>query len=254
MSFVLRALRAVRYWLYTAFRFVLNALFANETCICCGDASFAIPLCRPCQKAHYDDIKFGFPRCVRCGRYLMYHERKNRFCSDCVQRPVLFHTNSVFPLYRYEKTGREVLSLWKLSGIRSFGDFFAHKCFEVWKKRFFGMPIVPVPPRKNKLFKTGWDQVRDVVWTLRFRYNVPVYELLVRRDDTEQKTRSRKERIERAAGRYVLSTKYRRKTLPHTVVLLDDIMTTGATIENCAAVLRESGVECVNAMSVFFVP
>ncbi len=79
-----------------------------------------------------------------------------------------------------------------------------------------------------------------------------VLDLLRRCDNSEQKKLGRTERLGRAEKRYVWNQAFKGH-IPRSVVLLDDIMTTGATLNECAVALKAAGVETVHAVTLFSV-
>ena len=145
-----------------------------------------------------------------------------------------------------------MLFMWKMQEYRLFASLFASECAAAWFLHYNNLPIVPVPPRRGKIRKTGWDQIQDTADILRFMYDIPVLNLLIRLDNTQQKKKNRSARIHGTAPRYCVNRSFS-AAVPKTVVLLDDIMTTGATLEECATVLHRAGVQKVFALTIFAV-
>ena len=52
---------------------------------------------------------------------------------------------------------------------------------------------------------------------------------------------------------YCLALKLKRENLPQRVILIDDVMTTGITVESCAKALKSLGIKKVDALTVFIV-
>ena len=133
--------------------------------------------------------------------------------------------------------------------------FFARVLFRVLQRYYEGFTVVPVPPRPGKIKKTGWDQIADLCRYLRGLYGIRVCRALVRLGTQQQKKLSRSERLSRLGKQYALKSAFKKaacaQKLPHQVVLLDDIMTTGVTLETCAALLKEVGVQKVYALTLF---
>ena len=65
----------------------------------------------------------------------------------------------------------------------------------------------------------------------------------------QQKKLSRAERLEHIKNSYVL--KVYSGTLPESICLIDDVCTTGSTLESCASVLKAAGIRRVNAITLF---
>lgn len=113
--------------------------------------------------------------------------------------------------------------------------------------------LVPVPPRPGKLKVEGWDQIDELSRILSKKHGVRVLPLLERKTSTEQKKLGRAERIGTLGAVYALSSQAKEafEILPEEVVLLDDIVTTGATMEKCAWILRDAGVRKVSGIALF---
>nr|WP_318692444.1 hypothetical protein [uncultured Treponema sp.] len=116
--------------------------------------------------------------------------------------------------------------------------------------------IIPVPPRSGKIREKGWDQIDETCSVLENLYGYRVLRLLRRKDSVQQKKLDRNQRLDESEERYVLSGKgigIKRENLPKRVILIDDVMTTGITVESCAKVLKSIGIEKVDVLTLFIV-
>jgi predicted amidophosphoribosyltransferase len=75
----------------------------------------------------------------------------------------------------------------------------------------------------------------------------PVRRCLKRLDIRTQKKLGRRDRLENLEGRFVPAA-----TVPRKALLIDDVMTTGATLESCAAALKGAGAEQVCGVCLFY--
>lgn len=114
-------------------------------------------------------------------------------------------------------------------------------------------PVVPVPPRADKLRKSGWDQVAELSLLLSKRHGVKILHALERTDCVQQKKLNREERLGTSGALYELLEKFKEgfKNPVKKIVLLDDIVTTGSTMEKCAWLLRRAGAEKVYGLALF---
>jgi ComF family protein len=104
--------------------------------------------------------------------------------------------------------------------------------------------VVPVPLYRERERRRGFNQAKIIGQSLAVRHKLSLIDnWLVRvRDTGQQVGRSREERL--GAMRGAFATKDGRQ-IPENVVLTDDVWTTGATMRECAAVLRKMGVKRV---------
>lgn len=228
--------------------------FSSGTCFRCGKRTFSLSVCEECRKRLFSFIKTVRPRCSACGRLL---SGETDLCTGCRQERILKDTDGCLPLFPYRLWFRHSLFLWKMKQDRSFSRLYASCLNEALSlSPFGGRPvIVPVPPRPGKIRKRGWDQVQDLCSQLSVRYGYIVLNLLKRTSDREQKKLDRRGRLESAGKGYSLDRKKASacKTRPEAVLLIDDVMTTGSTLEACSGVLKSWGIAKVYAMTLFVV-
>jgi predicted amidophosphoribosyltransferase len=129
---------------------------------------------------------------------------------------------------------------------RSLAAFFAGKLLEAYRLNWDGLPLVPVPGRRASLRKRGYDPITLLCREMRRNGSVKILSLLRRKGKTlEQKTLNREERARNLRGSIVPARRLQKHGVPEAVLLLDDVFTTGATADACAAALKSMGVKRV---------
>jgi ComF family protein len=109
--------------------------------------------------------------------------------------------------------------------------------------------LVPVPLHPTRLRERGFNQADALAETLSQRNRLPILRCIERRRYTSTQTRfDRVERMQNLRNAFALrkNSDVRGKHL----VLLDDVLTTGSTLHECALVLRDAGAESVRAITV----
>ena len=112
--------------------------------------------------------------------------------------------------------------------------------------------IAPVPMHWTRLVRRRSNQAAELARALagaagRRRAYAP--DLLIRTRRTEsQDGRSRAERFENVAGAFAVRRRWARRLPGAHVLLVDDVMTTGATLSACAEACRAAGAEIVTAL------
>lgn len=237
----------------------LSAMFGSSRCTVCGKRSVWGKLCPECKgKLVRESFAQSAQRCLVCGKRLL-EEGKRGVCENCLSDRVLKSADKVFHTLEYQSHLKTLLLDWKERDERSLSWPLAEVAATSLKAQFDGdYWLVPVPPRPQKLFLRGWDQVEELAAILCGKYGFKVLRLLKRVSVTEQKSLNRLARLETIGKSYVPSSLLRRlakkgKVPPH-VVLVDDIYTTGATAQSCATVLKEAGVIMVDVFTLFAVP
>jgi ComF family protein len=108
--------------------------------------------------------------------------------------------------------------------------------------------LVPVPVHADRLRQRGYNQAALLAAELARVLRLPLTEVLVRhRPTTQQHRLDRVARLRNLRGAFALAPGARP---PRTVVLVDDILTTSATLEACAGVLRDAGAYRVMGFAV----
>ena len=248
------------------FRSFYASLLCPQTCLLCGQqCRTGLPLCKRCidteficsinsRNSRTEAVAYyNTERCRRCGKILISEQE---YCTRCRMEYVegIADASSacdrIFTLFPYIGLGQRLVPAWKNNSIRSFSSVFAPLVFRflMQNPELLGIPLVPVPPRPQKLREKGWDQIEDLVKALTVFPQITVKRCLQRRDGTAQKKLSRDERAVNLQGKISVSA----KTVPDTLILLDDVMTTGATLEACAAALKQAGCKHVLGLCLFF--
>lgn len=236
-------------------RFLIEAIDGGETCLCCGKEARALPLCPDCKKnlLTIDFSAKSHGRCKKCGKILL---SELEICRECRENERILYVDYRFPIFPYRNWKKNLLFEWKMAENRTLSPFFADCIATVLQKNGWqSFPVVPIPPRPWKIHKKGWDQIDELAHFLHSEHAVAILKLLVRTTAAEQKRLSATARFENSAGGYALRHNFERLFqkcgCPKTAVLLDDITTTGATLDACAKLLKRAGVQRVIAVTLF---
>lgn len=207
----------------------------NFTCDICGAETFGTNLCADCLKCVPFNDK---DTCPICGRKTFRPE----ICMECKNKPPLYK-KAVSPLV-YSDGGTVLVSKFK-KGRAHLKEFFADKI----TADLVGFPkidcIVYVPLSKISLIKRGYNQSFLLAEGISERTSTPVIKrAVVRVKKTKmQKDLSRKEREENVRGAFKVDK--RGEIKDKSVLLVDDVMTTGATVGEISKILIAAGAKAV---------
>ena len=243
----------------TLLRIAFAVISGGENCLICGKKTFLYPLCPRCRKPYLmvKDKDLFAGRCKICGKELL---STNETCFDCRAKPVVEHVDKMLPLFPYRIWNKELMFMWKSQEIRALSFFFA-KILDGVLKKLDAKVIIPVPPRKGKLQQKGWDQIDELCNLLEYIYGYKILRILERSTVIQQKKLGREGRLEQIGKAYnVISSEKLQKslkpfdgTLPEVVILLDDVCTTGSTLESCSISLKEAGIKTIIGVTLFVV-
>lgn len=200
----------------------------------CGEHTFISPVCTSCKKKYFSaDIKTVAAN----------------LCSQSCNTTVIQSLDRMYSLFPYRLWNKELMFTWKTKEVRSLSLFFAGILNSFM--RIAGIEIiVPVPPRKGKIKEKGWDQIDELCNLLEYVYDYKILRVLERLSSGEQKKLDREGRLEQIGKSYRCISA---ATLPEAVCLLDDVCTTGSTMETCARCLKNAGIKEVTGITLFIV-
>jgi len=233
------------------FLWVKNYLFP-ETCALCESAlidSDEVPvgLCKDCRASINPVLNDA--QCKICGKPLISEQET---CLSC--RNSYHSFDRLWSLFPYTGKYRKLLTAYKFGKKLPLADFFAQRIAEVVKNEplLQNAVIVPVPPRPGKIKEAGWDQVDYLVKRIKkYLPDVSVKKLLKRGKSKVQKQLNRADRLDNLKGRITINNRVSNNA-PDNVLLIDDVITTGATLEVCSAVLKENGAKKVYGICLFY--
>ena len=215
-----------------------------------GDA-----LCEGCAEAL---PKIETPFCDVCGESFAGQIDGAFECPNC--REVSFHfefargamlrTDRLLELVHRLKYGREV-HLARALGRLACSAFSDRRLGVAMEEDW---PLVPVPLHRERQRERYFNQAEEICRAVAAETGLGVLPLLKRVRKTETQTRlSRKQRMANLKGAFAVRRAWGKEMrMPETpgVILVDDVFTTGSTVDACAKVLRKAGVERVAVLTV----
>jgi ComF family protein len=190
------------------------------------------------------------PKCLKCGKPLEQEEQE--YCFDCTKSN--FHYNRGYALWIYDKNVRKSIANFKFHNRREYSKYYVHELLQYYREEIIKIApevLIPVPLHKSKLRERGFNQANLLAREISKSVGIPVAEnYLVRCHKTKaQKRLNDRERAKNLYGAFDVNPIY--STAPYgKVMLVDDIYTTGRTIDACAKVLLLTGVKEINFISL----
>lgn len=226
------------------YRGVLTVLFPARCALC--DRVLPIGrtgLCPACGKRRQ---RRAAAYCLQCGKPL---EQQGEYCRECEGREREFAAGH--SAFLYDASMKSSIARFKYRGRREYAGYYAAELYRQWGgwiERVSPDVLVPVPVHRKRLAKRGFNQAEEIARRLSDLCGVPVAgDWLSRIQDT----RPMKElnRTERQANLnqafFIFPQKGELYKNVKCVIIIDDIYTTGSTIEACAQALKRQGVETV---------
>lgn len=223
---------------------VLDLLYPRRCPVCDGILPRGLLLCPECErKLPYVPTR----RCAKCGKPVEEHEE---FCDDC--RKTVHDFDEGIGIFMYDETMRRTMAAFKFKGRQEYGKALGTLTYlasrdklERWKPDV----IVPIPLHRGRLRKRGFNQAEEIASEISVRSGIPLETGAVMRSSSTLAMKGlgaaeRQENLEKAfaAGPHPVSG--------GRILLVDDIYTTGSTMDAASRVLREEGASFISFLAV----
>ena len=190
-------------------------------------------LCSDCDSTFERIGEEYCPNCMKTGLSIK--------CQDCqfwCKEGIEVSHRAIFI---YNQAMKDFFSRYKFDG-----DFLLRKAFasvlSEELKKYKGYQFVVIPLSPERLLERGFNQVEGLVEAAGFSY----LDLIEKREERASSSKSRSERLETELPFFVKSG----ITIPKKILLIDDIYTTGTTINRVKKLLEEAGAEDVKTLTL----
>ncbi|MFT9598150.1 ComF family protein [Mesobacillus sp.] len=186
--------------------------------------------------------------CEICGRPFAFLEAEYRvenLCFDCKRWEDEHWSGSLDQnrsLYRYTDFAKDIMAKFKFRGDYVLAEIFAEDLCQALQAYQYDY-IVPIPLSEERLYERGFNQAEALISTAGFK---PTH--LLSRVHTEKQ--SKKSRSERIHIEQVFKLETELNLNSKTILLIDDIYTTGSTLRHAAKLLKENGAAKVYSFTL----
>lgn len=199
------------------------------------------------QKLHF----LQKPACTICFHPFEFKVDDKMICAVCAQkRPSYFKAISVLS---YDENSKILITKFKYFDQTQLAKYFSETMFKQAEEIFLTIDFIcPVPLHKFRLIKRKYNQAALLAKNLSKLSNKKVIlDLLVRTKNIRpQASLNKKSRQKNILGVFAVNKKYLEQIKGKNILLVDDVITTGATAEACAKVLNKAKVEKVYLLTM----
>ena len=216
-------------------------------------------LCISCEKITTEDNffctdclpkieKIKDPKCSKCSLPFDIEIIKNSICGLCFKKKLFY--DKVTPIFVYDNIIANAISNFKYKDQPNLGKKFTKLILNELSNELENFDyIIPVPLHKNKLTKRKYNQSAIIAKLICKKKYIP--DLLFRVFDNISQVKLKKnERQKNLKHAFRLNTKYQNLIKGKTIIIIDDVITTGATINYCSKELKRNGVKKVIVIAI----
>ena len=203
-------------------------------------------LCKKCRKQF---VKLEGEKCQICSqpmKKIIEKYRKGGICYDCYRWEKSRKWSGIltknFSLYEYNEFLAEVIARFKYRGDYKIARIFSEEIKKAVKQVQYDL-VLPIPLSKERLCERGFNQSE----ALANEAGLSPVQVLTRIHSEKQSKKSREKRIHLPEVFQVTDQKMVRGK---TILLIDDIYTTGSTIRHAAYVLKKAGAEKIFSLTM----
>lgn len=232
-------------------KYLIDLIYPRR-CPICGDIT--VPrgnlACPPCKLKLKLVVE---PKCKKCGKQVELVEQE--YCFDCENKTHQYSYG--ISLWEYDDTMKKSISDFKYNGRKEYADFYIEEFINSYASELVMISpdvLVPIPIHKSKLIARGYNQAEVLCKSMSDSLKIPTLVNLLLRDKKTlpQKQLSSKERLNNLQKAFSFNYDARDKYEGQIskVLLVDDIYTTGSTIEACTRILLDNGIKEVYFASI----
>jgi ComF family protein len=220
-------------------------------CLLCGSKDIYHVGCFICKDCLNSISFISHPVCVRCGRPFLTEATRDHVCGNCLTQEPYF--NLVRALGRYEGALETIIHNLKYKQKFSMVNLLSF-LLDHMHNHSITFPsydlLIPVPLHRSRLRQRGFNQTVILGNILKKKYHLPLHTSILQRiahtlPQVTLPVKARKVNMQNA-----FKVKEPRSVEGKTILLLDDVYTTGATMNECARILKKSGASRVDGFVI----
>lgn len=199
-----------------------------------------------CPKCFSQITMIDYPFCKICGKILEISFDANPICELCSNHQRTF--NIARSLFEYDLHSRKIVMKIKKQADNDAAKICCQMIYNRYVSLFKNVDyIVPVPSHWTRVLKRGYNPATIIAVELSRASKIPLLNTLKRAKKTAyQKGKNFQERYKNVEGVFQCS----KDLLNKTIILVDDVLTTGATLEECSKALKKRGCKEIRCVTI----
>ncbi|MGL6105556.1 MAG: ComF family protein [Romboutsia sp.] len=218
----------------------------NISCILCDKPikkTNTYSLCKEC----FNEMRFILDGCIKCGKPIIYHSLEKQDicgCSYCFNKS--FYFDKAISCIEYTDISKKIIFKFKYKNSTYISRYIASimkEKLELENLKFEYILFVPL--HKKRLRKRGFNQTQKIAKDLSKLINTPVLDKIERKIYTKKLFKlSKEQRYKELKNTFILKDK-EQELKNKNILIVDDILTTGSTVNEISKILKLNGVNKV---------
>jgi ComF family protein len=227
---------------------VIDFIYPPRCSLCGCSSGGEDGICADClSQIHY----IGRPLCIRCGKPFSHDFATDHLCGECLLRKRYFRRARAVGLYNgiFRKALHRFKYQWKNCLARPLGTLMAQRMESFFSDVTYHC-MLPVPLHPRRLRKRGFNQALVLARIVSRAYHIPLdrNNLVRTRWTQSQVGLSERDRKDNVRGAFAVL--HSGRIHQRTILLLDDIYTSGSTVDECSKVLINAGARKVDIVTL----
>ena len=222
-----------------------DTISKEHSCICCSKEILDGSFYQICQKCLNNIDIIGSRVCAKCGERLFDDILLCDICKD-----VDYNFNSSRSVCYYNEESSNIVKALKYGGRKYYAKHIAKMMTED-KTIFEQVDIITFVPMLNKKQKVrGYNQAEEIAREISKIVDLPVIDCLEKISENKNQAKlNKEERLKNLSGIICLCENVKDDLKGKYVLIIDDVFTTGATLSECAKILKASKPKQINALT-----
>ena len=223
---------------------IIDSMFPRRCAICDEAISSSEYVCKKCSTS----VRcISGDTCIKCGKSIQQSDKL--YCYDCSRKIHIYDRG--YSVFKYEEI-KNSLYRFKYSGRAEYARFYAYEANRQLGTVLKGLKadaLIPVPIHKKRLKERGYNQAEVLANELSKLLDIPVCrDYLIRKKATVPlKLLDVWDRVNNLKKAFIIGPN---SVELETIIVIDDIYTTGATIDEISRVCRDNGVKKIYFLTV----
>jgi ComF family protein len=232
----------------------------------CEKCRFEIPFINPLEACPYCGQAYGRNACLDCNTFIVKHrgfsskgQHSNSSESEQGMGSVRWPLDQIVSVFEFREASRNLITVYKDRKEIRLAPILAGMLYNYLNPEWLnslqepnGVGLVVIPARKQALRERGFDHMHEIGVQLSKLSGLPLLDLLLVNERADQRALSAQNRQKNMANSFLINPCS--TDVCQTVILVDDVLTTGSTLIAAAATLKKAGIKKVYGLTLGRIP